>query len=100
MDTPCVAAPVRSGGRSEPALARVEAALASSRPACTIYAYSYSEHVLQIYAGLYALHQAGLIRVRQRFAAQDLQRRLSPALLDKPFASRSLNGVFVDVGDW
>lgn len=86
--------------RAEPqpdsALAELIAALARVRPACTVYAVSHSEHVLQIYAGLYALHEAGCIRVRQRFGAHELQRRLA-ARGDDPVLSKTLNGLFVEI---
>jgi hypothetical protein len=56
-------------------------ALAALRPACTIHAQSYSEHVLQIYAGLYALHAAGAIRVRHEYGS----------------GPRGLNGLLVNI---
>jgi hypothetical protein len=45
-------------------------------PACTVYAGSHAEHLLQLYAGLYALHAAGLIQIKQRFGPDELRRRL------------------------
>src|ERR1700704_1660748 len=54
-------------GTSAPTLADVKQGLACLGPRCTIYAGEHSEHVLQIYAGLYALHAAGCIVLRQHF---------------------------------
>jgi hypothetical protein len=78
------------------ALADVCQALSRAKPKCTLYAFSYSEHVLQIYAGLYALHEAGIITLEQRFAPDDLVQRLGKPL-DAKFLSHALNGLFVDV---
>jgi hypothetical protein len=78
------------------ALGEVCQALSRAKPKCTLYAFSYSEHVLQIYAGLYALHEAGVIALEQRFAADDLVRRLGKPV-DAKFFSNALNGLFVDV---
>src|SRR5919204_6648568 len=78
------------------ALADVCQALSRAKPKCTLYAFSYSEHVLQIYAGLYALHEAGIITLEQRFAPDDLLQRLGKPL-DAKFFSKALNGIFVDV---
>jgi glycosyltransferase involved in cell wall biosynthesis len=68
---------------SDPALSDVKAFLARRVPRCTIYVCPHFEHVLQIYAGLYALHAEGCIAVRQRFA---------PALPVSP-----PHGLFVEV---
>jgi hypothetical protein len=81
--------------RSELALSAVLGALRRIR--CTVYARSLSNHVLQIYTGLYALHAARLIELSQRFGARALGERLGAAPLEAGFASRDLNGVFVDV---
>jgi hypothetical protein len=89
------AAPLRSAPRRELALTEVLASLRQAR--CTVYARSLSPHVLQIYAGLYALHAAGLIELRQRFGARALQQRLGHPALDAKFAAAGLHGVFVDV---
>ena len=78
-------------------LSDVKASLARSRPVCTVYAPVHSEHVLQIYAGLYALHEAGQIRVRQRFAAADLRRRLAGTGVDYTTFDASLHGLLVDL---
>src|SRR5215208_3346516 len=81
----------------DPPLSEIEAALARARPVCTVYAPIHSEHVLQIYAGLYALHESGRIRVRQRFAAADLQQRLAGTGIDYTNFGESLHGLLVDV---
>jgi hypothetical protein len=78
-------------------LSDIKASLARGRPVCTVYAPVHSEHVLQIYAGLYALHEAGDIRVRQRFAAADLQRRLAGTGIDYKTFDESLHGLLVDI---
>lgn len=79
------------------ALAEVRSALAHARPACTVYACSRSKHVLQIYAGLYALHQAGHIRLKQRFGPDALRQRLAPGPIDEGVLSTGANGLLVDV---
>jgi hypothetical protein len=88
-------APLRSVARQEPALAEVLASLGKAR--CTVYARSLTQHVLQIYTGLYALHAAGLIELRQRFGARALRDRLGHPPLDARFVADDLNGLFVDV---
>jgi hypothetical protein len=70
--------------------------LAGHRPACTVYASSYCEHLLQIYAGLYALHEAGAIRVRQRFGAEPLRRRLG-GMADAKLLSPEAGALVVDL---
>jgi len=89
------AAPLRPVARGEPALAEVLASLRGAR--CTVYARSLSNHVLQIYTGLYLLHAAGRIELRQRFGARPLRDRLGPPALDARFAAADLNGLFVDI---
>jgi hypothetical protein len=79
------------------ALAEVKARLGRERPLCTIYAVGDLDHTLQIYAGLYALHRAGCIRVRQRYARRDLIRRLAPVPLDGERLDKALSNLFVDV---
>jgi hypothetical protein len=88
------AAPGRAA--SDIVLGDVKAALARDKPVCTVYARSSSDHVMQIYAGLHALHAGGHIRLRQRFGARDLMRRLGPLPWPETFAGRTLNGLFVD----
>jgi hypothetical protein len=94
-----VADAVRLVAPKDPPLSEIKAALARARPACTVYAPVHSEHVLQIYAGLYALHEAGDIRVRQRFAAADLERRVAGTSIDYTNFGESLHGLLVDVED-
>jgi hypothetical protein len=77
------------------ALATVLASIAGTR--CTVYARSRMEHVLQIYAGLYSLHAARVIDLRQRFDAQALAARLGRTPLDGRFLAEDLNGLFVDI---
>src|SRR5712671_2523043 len=89
------AAPLRPLARGELALAEVLASLGRTR--CTVYARSLSDHVLQIYTGLYLLHAAGFIELRQRFGARPLRDRLGPPALDARFAAADLNGLFVDI---
>jgi hypothetical protein len=60
-------------------LSQIRAALERARPECTVYACSQSEHVLQIYAALYGLHESGQIRLRQRFSLDALRARLAAA---------------------
>jgi hypothetical protein len=90
-------APLRSAAREERALAEVLASLARTRPVCTVYARSRSNHVLQIYTGLYVLHAARLIELRQRFDARALGDRLGGRPLEGKFAAGDLNGLFVDI---
>jgi len=79
------------------ALEDIEASLGRARPTCTIYARPHGEHVLQIYAGLYALHAAGRIRVRQRFAPEALRKRLAGSAIDCNMFRADLHGLLVDV---
>jgi hypothetical protein len=72
-------------GTPAPALSDVKTLLARRAPRCTIHVGARSEHVLQIYAGLYALHAEGCVAVRQRFAVEDEVVRGNP------------HGVLVDV---
>jgi hypothetical protein len=81
----------------DPPLPEIKAALRRAGAVCTVYAPVHSEHVLQIYAGLYALHESGDIRVRQRFAAADLQRRLADTGIDYTTFGESLHGLLVDL---
>lgn len=92
---PVPGAPERSDG--ETALSRVLGRLARARPRCILYARSASDHVLQVYAGFYALHAAGAIELRQRFGARALGARLSPPPIDARFLSSRLDGLFADV---
>jgi hypothetical protein len=91
----CPPESLRPFARREPALAEVLASLARTR--CTVYARSVSNHVLQIYTGLYLLHAAGLIELRQRFGARALGARLGGAPLEARFGDAELNGLFVYV---
>jgi hypothetical protein len=77
------------------ALAEVLASLAGAR--CTVYARSLSDHVLQIYTGLYLLHAAGFIELRQRFGARALRDRLGRPPLAEKLVAGDLNGLFVDI---
>jgi hypothetical protein len=79
-------------------VARVQERLGRERPACTVYATSYCEHLLQIYAGLYALHEAGVIRVRQRFGREALRRRLG-GLADARLLAPEAGALVVDIED-
>jgi hypothetical protein len=87
----------RKPAATDIALAEIKATLARERPVCTVYARSSSDHTVQIYAGLHALHAAGTLRLRQRFGAGELARRLGPLPRQEAFTARTLNGVFVDV---
>ena len=71
--------------------------LRSARPTCIVYACSHTKHTLQVYAGLYALHQAGHIRIRQRLSPQDLRRRLGSLPREDDVFRRKANVLFVDV---
>jgi hypothetical protein len=77
------------------ALAEVLASLGRTR--CTVYARSLSDHVLQIYTGLYLLHAAGFIELRQRFGARALRDRLGRPPLAEKLVAGDLNGLFVDI---
>jgi hypothetical protein len=94
--------PLAPGGRPETrardlALADVKAALARARPECTVYALSNADHTFQIYAGLYALHRAGCIRLRQRYARHELVSRLAPVPLQGERWAKAMGNLFVDV---
>jgi hypothetical protein len=78
-------------------MAQVKASLARARPKCIIYACSHADHLTQLYAGLYALHEAGIIQVKQRFGPHHLRRRLGCTGVNDVIFSRTLNGLFVDV---
>jgi hypothetical protein len=78
-------------------LVEVAADLDRARPVCTVYALSNSDHLVQIYAGLFALSRAGHIRLRQRFAVKCLRQRLSGVPVDEEVFSDAANGVFVDI---
>lgn len=67
----------------------MKAALGRARPVCTLYALSRSEHLQQIYAGFYGLHEAGLIRLEQRFEL--------PSGIATSFGAARLHGLFVRV---
>jgi hypothetical protein len=84
-----------AGGRRP--LAEVITALGRARPACTVYALESCDHLVQIYAGLYALQQAGHIRLKQRFSEDDLRRRLGSRSLDNGLQSYASKGLFVDI---
>lgn len=75
---------------------QVQERLSRRRPLCTIYASSYCEHLLQIYAGLYALQEAGAILVRQRFGAEALRRRLG-GMADAKLLSPEAGALVVDI---
>jgi hypothetical protein len=53
-------------------LAEVAAALRHARPRCVLHAASRSDHVMQIFAGLHALHARGWIRLARRNAGEDV----------------------------
>jgi hypothetical protein len=55
-------------GMSGPALSDVKSSLARGRPRCIVYVGEHTEHVLQLYAGLYLLHAQGCIALHQTFA--------------------------------
>src|SRR3954469_5536646 len=92
-----VADAVRLVAPKDPPLSEIKAALARARPLCTVYAPVHSEHVLQIYAGLYALHESGTIRVRQRFAAAELRQRVAGTGIDATKFGEGLHGLLVDI---
>ncbi len=91
---PCGAAPARS--RDLP-LADVKAAIARERPRCTVFTTSRADHTLQLYSGLYALRDAGCIRLRQRHGRAAVMRRLAPAPLEGGRLDKALDSLFVDV---
>ena len=105
MSTVSAALPLRAdtGPRSANArgphvpLAAVREALARERPRCTLYALSDSDHTLQIYAGFYALHCAGSIRLRQSHSRDELMRKLAPVPLEGKRLSKALYNLFVDM---
>src|SRR5438105_3346613 len=77
-------------------LSEVKAALAASRPRCVVYANSYCEHVMQLYAGLYVLRLEGSIHLDQKFGRGSLNYRLGEALAAR-FASKPLPALLLDV---
>ncbi|TAK84948.1 MAG: hypothetical protein EPO20_12225 [Betaproteobacteria bacterium] len=77
-------------------LAQALTFLERAKPRCTVYACSRSPHTLQLYAGLYALHHAGRIRLEQRFGPGPLRKRLRQLAPDDPVFSTSANVLFVD----
>jgi hypothetical protein len=104
MDTASVVLPFSAGrGGAAPArsrdlpLAEVKAAIARERPRCTVFATSRTDHTLQLYSGLYALRDAGCIRLRQRHGRGALIRRLAPAPLEGARLDKVLENMFVDV---
>jgi hypothetical protein len=78
-------------------LAQVLTFLERAKPRCTVYARSRSPHTLQLYAGLYALHEARRIRLEQRFGPGPLRKRLPHLAPDDPVFSMSANVLFVEV---
>jgi hypothetical protein len=77
-------------------LSEVKSALAASRPRCIVYANSYCEHVMQLYAGLYVLRLDGAIDLDQKFGRGALNHRLGEPLA-AGFASKSLPALLLDV---
>lgn len=80
-----------------PPLAEVLAYLARARPSCTLYVYPHSEHVSQIYAGFYALREAGSVSVRQAFDPAEVRRRLAGTAIDCKSFNESLHGLLVGI---
>lgn len=70
-------------------LAEVKDALARACPRCVVYASTRSDHVLQVYAGLHALHAAGSIALSWRPFPH-------PMLGEQPGAGE-LNGLLVEL---
>ena len=81
--------------RAAPPLGEVVRFLGQRAPRCTIHVGTHSQHVQQIYAGLYMLHAQGCIRVRQRFGEQPLGAHAHGLLADVEGAG----WVYFDVHD-
>jgi hypothetical protein len=80
-----------------PILTTVLSELRTHKPDCTLYSVSDEAHTAPIYAGLYALHCEGLIKLRQRFRGADLQGRLPDLPGTHKLLDRSAAALFVDV---
>jgi hypothetical protein len=91
---PVILAPV---ARTEPPLSEVEAFLSRAKPRCVVHVLPHSEHVTQIYAGLYALHASGRAVVRQSFDPAALRRRLAGTGVDCRIFDENLHGLLVEV---
>ena len=91
---PVGAAPPRA---RELPLAQVKAEIAREKPQCTVFAASRTDHTLQLYAGLYALRDAGCIRLRQRHGRAAASRELAPAVLEARRLDKALDNLLVDV---
>ncbi len=85
--------------RAHTPLPQVMTFLAQAKPSCTVYACSTTQHTLQIYAGLYALHAAGRIRLKQRFGVDTLKSRLAWLAPGDPVFSPMVNALFLDIED-
>ncbi|HZR68540.1 MAG TPA: hypothetical protein VFB01_05710 [Burkholderiales bacterium] len=78
-------------------LAQVKAAIARARPLCTVFATSRTDHTVQLYSGLYALRDAGCIRLRQRHARAAAMRRLGAEPIERSRLTKVLENLLVDV---
>lgn len=90
---------VRETRRTEIAVADIKAALARERPRCTVHALGNEDHTLQLYAGLYALHRSGCIRLGQRHSRGELLTRLARLRIDEERLARLLANLFVEIDD-
>jgi hypothetical protein len=86
-----------SAAKADPPLAEVKAFLARAKPSCTLYVYPHSEHVSQIYAGFYALREAGSATLRQAFDPAEVRRRLAGTAIDCRSFDESLHGLLVGI---
>src|SRR3954465_2332537 len=98
---PVARAPARvlgaRGERPPPPLSGVEAFLSRAKPRCVVHVFPHSEHVTQIYAGLYALHASGRAVGRQSFDPAALRRRLAGSGVDGRLFNEKLHGLLVEV---